>query len=48
LLSKIQAVAPVLLPDALKIMGDFGQLSTDFLKLEADLQKVTGQPPASV
>lgn len=48
LVVKIQREAPILLPDAMKVLNDVNQTVIDFQKLMADLQRATGQPNPTV
>jgi hypothetical protein len=50
LVSKISTEAPVLLPDALKLMTDFNQVMQDFQKLVSDFQaaKTAATPAVAV
>lgn len=43
LISKIAVEAPVLLPDAMKLMQDINQVNVDFQKLLADFQGIKAQ-----
>lgn len=43
LVSRIQNEAPVLIPDALKVMQDLNQVLADFEKLLMDYQATAGQ-----
>lgn len=43
LISKIATEAPILLPDAMKILGDINQVNVDFQKLLADFQGIKAQ-----
>lgn len=52
LVSKIAVEAPVLLPDALKLMADLNQCGQDFQKLMTDFQGIKSgavvvTPPAA-
>ena len=49
LISKIAVEAPILLPDALKVLADQNQVFADFQKLITDFQGIkvsTTTPPA--